>query len=67
MEQKSFERTAPKIRKIWFSLNIPKIERIFLAGDANGCMLVVPEALRCTSISGFTKEDFPSITLEPNM
>ena len=33
-----------KTRKIRFSLGTPKIERVFLAGDFNGCMLVVPEA-----------------------
>jgi dienelactone hydrolase len=43
MEHKSSERTKPKTKKIRFSLNNPKIERVFLAGDSNGCMLVVPE------------------------
>ena len=43
MEHKSSERSKPKTKKIRFSLNTPKIERVFLAGDSNGCMLVVPE------------------------
>jgi hypothetical protein len=43
MEHKSFEKTKPKTKKIRFSLNTPNIERLFLAGDFNGCMLVVPE------------------------
>ena len=45
MEQKSFEGTKPKTKNIRFSSNAPKIERVFLAGDFNGCMLVVPEVL----------------------
>jgi hypothetical protein len=43
MEQKSFERTKPKTKKICFSSNALKIKRIFLAGDSNVCVLVVPE------------------------
>ena len=43
MEQKSSERTKPKTKKIRFSSNAPKIERVFFAGNFNGCMLVVRE------------------------
>jgi hypothetical protein len=43
MEQKSSKRTKPKSKKICFSSNTPKIERVFLAEDFSGCMLVVPE------------------------
>ena len=41
MEQKSSGRTKPKSKKIRFST--PKIQRVFLAEDFDGCTLVVPE------------------------
>jgi len=44
MDQLKTDAYIPKTRKIRFSLNTPKIEQVFLAGDSNGCMLVVPEA-----------------------
>ncbi|HYA90135.1 MAG TPA: hypothetical protein VEK32_01415 [Thermodesulfobacteriota bacterium] len=43
MEHKSSETTKDETKKIRFSLNNPKIERVFLAGDSNGCILVIPE------------------------
>ena len=46
MEHKSSEKTKPKTKKIRFSLITPKIERVFLAGDFNGCILVIPEVSR---------------------
>jgi hypothetical protein len=43
MEKKSSERTKPKTKKVRFNLNTPKTERVSLAGDVNGCVLVIPE------------------------
>jgi hypothetical protein len=45
MEQNSSKRTKPKTLKRCFSSNTPKIERVFLAEDLSGCMLVVPEVI----------------------
>ena len=44
MEKKSSGKTKPNTKKVRFSLNIPKDERVSLAGDLNGCVLVVPES-----------------------
>jgi hypothetical protein len=46
MEKKSSERTKPKTKKVRFNLNTPKTERVSLAGDVNGCVLVIPEIFR---------------------
>ena len=43
MEKNSFEKTKPKTKKVRLNLNTPKTERVSLAGDLNGCMLVIPE------------------------
>jgi hypothetical protein len=43
MEKKSFERTKPNTKKVRFNLNTLKTERVSLAGDVNGCVLVIPE------------------------
>jgi hypothetical protein len=43
MEKKSFETTKPNTKKVRFNLNTPKTERVSLAGDVNGCVLVLPE------------------------
>lgn len=51
VNQLKMDANIPKTRKIRFSLNTTKIERVFLAGDSNGCTLVVPEAFEmCESI-----------------
>jgi hypothetical protein len=44
MEKKSFEKTKPNTKKVRFNVNIPKNERVSLAGDLNGCVLVIPES-----------------------
>ena len=43
MEQKSSERTKSKTKKVRFNLYVPGTKKLFLAGDSNGCVLVVPE------------------------
>jgi hypothetical protein len=43
MEQKSSEKTKPKLKKIRVSLNAPKFEWVSLSEDLNGCVLVIPE------------------------
>ncbi len=43
MEKKSSEKT-PNTRKIGFEVNISKNEKAPLAGDLNGCVLVIPES-----------------------
>ena len=43
MEKNSSEKTRPKTKKIRFNSNTPKTERGSLAGDFNGCVLVIPE------------------------
>jgi len=44
MEKKSSEKTKPNTKKVRFNMNIPKNERVFLAGDLNTCVLVIPES-----------------------
>jgi len=44
MEQKSSEKTKPKAKKGQFNLCVPGPKRVFLAGDFNGCVLVIPES-----------------------
>jgi len=43
MEHKSSEKAKPETRKVRLSSDPPKIQRVFLAGNSNGCMLVIPE------------------------
>ena len=43
MEKKSSEKTKPKTKKGRFNSNTPKTGRVCLAGDLNGCVLVIPE------------------------
>ena len=43
MEKKSSEKTKPDTKKVRFKVNISKNERVSLAGDLNGCVLVIPE------------------------
>ena len=43
MEKKSSEKNRHKTKKVRFNLNISKTERVSLAGDLNGCVLVIPE------------------------
>jgi hypothetical protein len=38
MEKKSSEKTKPKTKRVRFNLNIPKTERVSLAGDVNACI-----------------------------
>ena len=44
MEKKSSEETKPNTKKVRFKVNISKNERVSLAGDLNGCVLVIPES-----------------------
>ena len=44
MEKKSSEKTKPKTKKVPFNVNTPKAEKVCLAGDLNGCVLVIPES-----------------------
>ena len=43
MAKETSEKTKLNIKKVRFNLNAPKIERVSLAGDSNGCVLVIPE------------------------
>ena len=43
MEHKLSEKSEPKSKKVRLSLDTPKIEKAFLAGNSSGCMLVIPE------------------------
>jgi hypothetical protein len=43
MEQKSSEKVNPKTKKVRFNLYVPGAKRLFLAGDFDGCVLVIPE------------------------
>jgi hypothetical protein len=43
MEQKASEKIKPKIKKVRFNLCAPGTERVFWAGDSDGCVLVIPE------------------------
>jgi hypothetical protein len=43
MEKKSSEKTKPMAGKVGFNLCAPRTERVSLAGNLNGCMLVIPE------------------------
>jgi hypothetical protein len=45
MEKKSSEKSKPKTKKVRFNSKTRKFERVFSAGDFNGCVLVVPEVL----------------------
>jgi hypothetical protein len=44
MKKKSSEKTKPNTKSVRFKVNIPKNERVSLAGDLNGCVLVIPES-----------------------
>ena len=44
MEKKSSEKTKPNTKKVRFNVNTPKTEKLSLAGDLNGCVLVIPES-----------------------
>ena len=43
MKNKSTEKVQPKTKKIRFNLYAPEAEKLFLAGDFNGCVLIIPE------------------------
>jgi hypothetical protein len=43
MEKKSSGKTKPKTKKVRFNSNTPKTDRVCLAGDLNGCVLVIPK------------------------
>ena len=44
MEKKSSEKTRPNTKKVRFNVNISNNGRVSLAGDLNGCVLVIPES-----------------------
>jgi hypothetical protein len=46
MKKKSSGKTKPMAGKVGFNLCAPRTERVSLAGDLNGCMLVIPEVFR---------------------
>lgn len=41
--KRSSEKAKPKIKKVRFNLYVPGTKRVSLAGDFNGCVLVIPE------------------------
>jgi 1,4-alpha-glucan branching enzyme len=43
MEEKSFEKAKPKTKRARFNLWASGPKRVFLVGDFNGCVLVIPE------------------------
>jgi Carbohydrate-binding module 48 (Isoamylase N-terminal domain) len=43
MKNKPTEKAKSKTKKVRFNLYAPEAERVFLAGDFNGCVLVIPE------------------------
>jgi hypothetical protein len=45
MEKKSSKKTKSSTKKVRFNLNTLKTETVSLAGDLNGCVLVIPESL----------------------
>ena len=46
MEKKSSKKTKSSTKKVRFNLNTLKTETVSLAGDLNGCVLVIPEIFR---------------------
>jgi hypothetical protein len=46
MKKKSSEKTKPKAGRTGFNLWALRTERVSLAGDLKGCVLVIPEVLR---------------------
>jgi hypothetical protein len=52
MEQKSSEKIKPKTKKVRFNLCASGAEKVFLAGDSDGCVLVIPEGFEmCRNIT----------------
>jgi hypothetical protein len=43
MKKKLSEKAKPKTQKVRFNFYAPGTERVSLAGDFNGCVLVIPE------------------------
>ncbi len=67
MKKKPFEKAKPKTKKARFSLHVAGPKRVFLAGDFNGCVLVIPETLETHRNNAFAKKGLPSINFEPYM
>jgi hypothetical protein len=65
VSQLKMDADPPKTRKILFSLNTAKIERVFLAGDSNGCMLVIPEIFWMNEHIRLCQGRLPGINFEP--
>jgi hypothetical protein len=65
MKNKSTEKAKPKTKKVRFNLYPHEIEKVSLAGDFNGCVLIIPEIFGMNKHITLYKEGFPSITFEP--
>jgi len=65
MKNKSTERTKPTTKKVRFNLYALEAEKVFLAGDFNGCVLIIPEIFGMNKHITPCQEGFPSITFEP--
>lgn len=63
MEKKSSEKTKPKTKKGQFNSNTPKTERVCLAGDLNGCVLVIPEIFQMNEHTTYYQWRFPEYHL----
>ena len=63
MEKKSSEKTKPKTKKGRFNSNAPRTERVSLAGDLNGCVLVIPEIFEMNEHTTFYQWRFPEYHL----
>jgi hypothetical protein len=59
----NMDSCIPKTKKIRFSLDTPKIGRVFLAGDSNGCVSVVPEAFEMREHIMLYQARFPEYQL----
>ena len=63
MKKKSSEKAIPKAGRTGFNLWALKTERISLAGDLNGCVLVIPEVLRTHEHMTLCQERLPEYHL----
>jgi len=63
MEKKSFKKTKPETKKVRFNLNTAKTDRLSLAGDVNGCVLVIPESFGMNEYIAFNQAWLPEYPL----
>jgi hypothetical protein len=59
MEKRSSENINPETRKVRFDSNTCKTERVSLAGDLNGCVLVIPEVSGVNDQNTLYQEPLP--------